>query len=502
MKHDPKSVRFARFRGIRFTVGLAFIAFAIGIVIVLGLLQFIFIKPYYRNSQINNVANVANAISSYLTDQPYVSKANLQRALEVTVNSNSCAVIYNPNGMMVYSADGIGSSCIFNNVITINGVAMRPFTIEGGLTMVDLLRNSEGTLSVVLSNEDTKQETILYGSTIKALFSNYYIFVNSPVEPTDALMSFYSSSFVVYTASVIVISIFVALILSKRLSAPFVSMTKSALTLAKGHYDVDFQGGYFNESRELAETLNDATEKLGKVDELRRDLIANVSHDIKTPLTMITAYAEMIRDISGDNPTKRNEHLEVILKESDFLNRLVTDMSELSKMQSGNYILTLSDFDMVETVEDMVDLCGMLLEKSDIHVHIDAPRSCMVNADEIKIGQVVYNFLTNAIKHSDEHSCIDITIIDSKDHEHVRVEVKDHGEGIDAKDIDHVWDRYYKIDKKFSRTSLQSTGLGLAIVKAILDCHHAQYGVTSEKGDGATFWFELPRIQYYGLSDQ
>lgn len=490
-----------RFRGIRFTVGLSFIAFAIGIVIVLGLLQFIFIKPYYRNSQINNVANVASAISSYLTQQPYVTASNLQRALEVTVNSNSCAVIYNPNGMMVYSADGIGSSCIFNNVITINGVAMRPSTLEGGRTMVSLLDENQGDLSVVLSNEDTSQETILYGHTINAPFGNYYIFVNSPVEPTDALMSFYSSSFLVYTATVIVLSIFVALFLSKKLSAPFVSMTKSALTLANGNYDVQFQGGYFNESRELADTLNDATEKLGKVDELRRDLIANVSHDIKTPLTMITAYAEMIRDISGDNPTKRNEHLEVILKESDFLNRLVTDMSELSKMQSGNYVLSLSDFDMVETVEDMVDLCGMLLEKSDITVNIDAPKECKVNADEIKIGQVVYNFLTNAIKHSEEHSVIDIRVIDGKDHRNVRVEVQDHGEGIDEKDIDRVWDRYYKIDKKFSRTSLQSTGLGLAIVKAILDCHHAQYGVISQKGEGATFWFELPTIQY-GLSDQ
>ena len=502
MKHDHKSIRFSRFRGIRFTVGLAFIAFAIGIVIVLGLLQFIFIKPYYRNSQINNVANVANAISSYLTESPYVTQANLQRALEVTVNSHSCAVIYNPYGMMVYSADGIGSSCIFNNVITINGEVMRPSTLEGGSTMVSLLRANQGNLSVVLSNEDTKQETILYGMTINAPFSNFYIFVNSPVEPTDALISFYSSSFLMYTGLVILISIFVALILSKRLSAPFVSMTKSAMTLADGHYDVKFSGGYFNESRELASTLNDATDKLGKVDELRRDLIANVSHDIKTPLTMITAYAEMIRDISGDNPKKRNEHLEVILKESDFLNRLVTDMSELSKMQSGNYVLTLSDFDMVETVEDMVDLCQMLLEKSDIHVKIDAPKTCLVNADEIKIGQVVYNFLTNAIKHSDEHSTIEIKVIPDKDGQNVRVEVTDHGEGIESKDIEHVWDRYYKIDKKFSRTSLQSTGLGLAIVKAILDCHHAHYGVISTQGEGATFWFELPTIQDYGLSDQ
>lgn len=124
--------------------------------------------------------------------------------------------------------------------------------------------------------------------------------------------------------------------------------------------------------------------------------------------------------------------------------------------------------------------------------------SALMNADEIKIGQVIYNFLTNAIKHSPNDSQIIVTILDLENT--VRVEVKDNGEGIDQQHLPYVWDRYYKVDKQFARNSLESSGLGLAIVKAILDCHHAKYGVSSEVGKGSTFYFECPKIQY-GLFD-
>lgn len=483
--------------GIRFTVWMVFILFAMGIVIGLGLLEFAFFNPYYKNTQINAVSLVATRISDYLISNSYTSGDSLQKALETTVNSNACTLVLNNKGQQLYYGDGIGSSCIFNGTITIDGVSFQPHANDGGQYLVDLLSKSDGELSVVLTNTDTSQETILYGKSISKEFANYYIFVNSPVEPNDSLIQFFINSFSVYTVIIIALSFVVAFILSRRLSKPFVMMTKSAEELGKGNYSVAFNGGYFNESKELAETLNYATDKLSKVDELRKDLIANVSHDIKTPLTMISAYAEMIKDISGDNPSKRNEHLDVILKESAFLNRLVTDMSELSQMQSGTYVLSLSEFDMVEVVRDMIELCQMLLDKNGLTVELINDNKVMVEADEIKLGQVVYNFLTNAIKHSHPNSKIIIKVQNKLNS--IYVSVQDFGDGIDKEKQDYVWDRYYKVDKSFKRNSLQSTGLGLAIVKAILDCHHAKYGVISKKGKGSTFYFECAKKQN-GLS--
>ena len=483
--------------GIRFTVWMSFFLFALGIVAFLWALQNSFVIPYYRNRQLSGVKTVAQSIGEILLDTES-SGNKAQLALQTVVNSNACVLVYNANGKELYYGDGLGSSCIFNGSLTINDELILPNPEHNGYALVELLNQNNGELSIVLSNQDTSQETVLYGVTLNKMFANYYVFVNAPVEPIDAIINFMNSSYFAFAFIVLVMSLLISIVLSKRLSRPIVAMTQTAEVLGKGNYDINFNGGYFNETNELANTLNYATNQLGKVDELRKDLIANVSHDIKTPLTMISAYAEMIKDISGDNPIKRNEHLDVILKESQFLNRLVSDMSELSKMQSGNYELTLSDFDVVEVAKDMIELTQILLEKHHIHVELTGDESVLMNGDEIKIGQVIYNFLTNAIKHSPDDSTITISICDNNDT--VRVEVKDNGDGIDQAHLPYVWDRYYKVDKQFARNSLQSSGLGLAIVKAILDCHHANYGVESEVGKGSTFYFECPKIQY-GLFD-
>ncbi|MBR2577477.1 MAG: sensor histidine kinase, partial [Erysipelotrichaceae bacterium] len=222
---------------------------------------------------------------------------------------------------------------------------------------------------------------------------------------------------------------------------------------------------------------------------LRKDLVANVSHDIKTPLTVIRSYAEMIKDISGDDPVKRNEHLDVILQETEYLAKLINDMQEYSKMQAGYIELNKTNFDLEEATETVSELLYSLIEEKNIKFSRNLV-SVIVYADEIKISQVIYNFLSNAIKHSNDGGEIKINIIDSE--EKVRFEVIDNGDGISEEALPYVWDRYYKIDKKFKRNE-NSTGLGLAIAKAILEGHKAVYGVNSKLGEGSTFFFELSK---------
>ena len=266
-------------------------------------------------------------------------------------------------------------------------------------------------------------------------------------------------------------------------------MKDEANKLAQGNYDVQFRTDSFSEINDLASTLDDATEKLSKVNDLRKDLIANVSHDIKTPLTMIKAYAEMIKDISGEDPVKRDEHLNVIIQESDYLDRLVSDMSELSKLQSGVIEVNRDNFDLKKCVDNVVLLLSKAINEKNINLVMDLDDS-VVYADEIKISQVIYNYLSNALKYSDDNSKI---IIRSKaDEEKVRLEVIDNGSGISEEALPYIWDRYYKVDKNFNR-SVNSTGLGLAIAKAILEAHNAKYGVESTVGKGSTFWFELSK---------
>jgi signal transduction histidine kinase len=198
----------------------------------------------------------------------------------------------------------------------------------------------------------------------------------------------------------------------------------------------------------------------------------------------------MIRDISGDIPEKREKHLDVIIRETQYMNMLVNDMSELSKMQSGNETLNAENIDLCEIISDVVDMDAKLAEDAGIILHTEMPDHLTIFADELKITQVVANYLSNAIKHTPAGKNVYVRAWLKDDEETVRLEVADEGEGIPEEDLPYIWDRYQKSSRSFSRT-MTSTGLGLSIVKAIADMHHAVCGVESKVGEGSVFWFEL-----------
>lgn len=478
------------FHGIRFRIYLTVLGLAIGILVLLAVLQIGLIRPYYRNSKINSVKIVAEAIEEDLIEGGK-SANNIDSALQQVVDNTACVVIYNDHAEKIYDADGLGTSCIFNYDYSEEDASVE---YDSGESLISLLNASAaGEYSQNLENTRTSQDMIVYGTKIVKNFQNYYLFVNSPLEPVDSVVSFFAKQYGMYMAIALILASILGIYISRSVTRPIVAMNEEAKKLAKADYSAKFNGGQYTETQELAGTLNEANYKLSKIDELRRDLIANVSHDIRTPLTDIQAYAEMIRDISGDNKEKREKHLNVILRETDYMNRLVKDMSELSQMQSGNYKLNLENMDIVSSIHDVVDIDQGLLERQEIKVEVDTPEYLTVYADEIKIDQVLYNFLSNAIKHSPSGSVIQIKAY-QKGEDVARVEVIDHGEGIPEDQLSYIWDRYEKNSKSFSR-SMSNTGLGLAIVKAVLDTHHAEYGVESTVGKGSTFWFELKVAQ-------
>ncbi|MCH4207557.1 MAG: HAMP domain-containing histidine kinase [Solobacterium sp.] len=477
--------------GIYFNIWMFFFVFAIGIVLMLGLLQFSLIRPYYRNNKIQNVRQVSDDIQTYIIESNG-NETDILKAFQTTINNNLCVAIYNDSGNLIYDADSLGSGCVFHaGSGDINNASI---SYSDGISLVNTLKNNEGEWSQNITNSRTEQEMIVYGRTIRSNLGNYYLFVNSPLEPVDSIITFFSRQYFMYTIIVMIVASLISIKIAKLLTKPIVNMNIEAEKLAHADYAAHFDGGQFTETKELANTLNGATMKLSRIDELRKDLIANVSHDIKTPLTSIRAYAEMIRDVSGDNKEKREKHLNVIITEADYLDRLVVDMSELSKMQSGNYVLREKNFDLAQDIRDVVSFYEAPIEDGGLKVKVNVPDSLTVYADETKIDQVVSNFLSNAIKHTPAGRDITVHAWLKEDEETVRVEVRDQGEGISPQELPYIWDRYQKSSRSFSR-SMSNTGLGLAIVKAILDTHHAEYGVESNLGTGSVFWFELKRPQ-------
>jgi signal transduction histidine kinase len=318
----------------------------------------------------------------------------------------------------------------------------------------------------------------------------YIMFVLAPLYPTTSTIRILLNIMVTIFAFAIVLVLIIALYLSQRISKPIKDITLAAEKLGKGDYNVKFDGGgHYSEITELADTLSVAEHEMEKTEMYQKDLIANVSHDIRTPLTMIKSYAEMIHDISGDDPEKRNEHLKIIIDETDRLNKLVNDMLDLSRMQSNKIKLERTVFDISLTAKDVLTAYDILEEQEGYHIDFRCLGSFKVNADEGKISQVMNNLMTNAVKYCGSDKEIYVTLKRVK--RSVMFEVTDHGQGISQDELPHVWDKYYKSSTHHVRETT-GTGLGLSIVREILKLHGAEYGVKSEVGKGSTFWFSLP----------
>ena len=443
------------------------------------------IKPYYRENRIETIdVLIDNIENNLLTNN---DNLNFEDTNKLLANNNVCALIYNQAGYRLYEADSLGELCVLDKQITINGEEL--IANKDANKIIDIL-SKEDVLNINLQSPLTGSEMLIYGKKISSNLVNYYVIINTPLEMLESYVDFILRQYLIVSLIIVIIALTVAFALANRITSPIVKMQKEANKLAEGNYNVSFnEKNSYTEINDLANALDDATDKLSKVDELRKDLVANVSHDIKTPLTVIRSYTEMIKDLSGDDPIKRNEHLDVILEESEYLTKLVNDMQEYSKMQAGYIQLNKSNFDLKKSVEDVCNLLNSLIIEKNIKLKKNL-LSTIVYADEVKISEVIYNFISNSIKHSYENGVIEINIIDDIDK--VRLEVKDNGEGIKEEDLPYIWDRYYKIDKQFIRNE-NSTGLGLAIAKAILEGHNAIYGVESKINEGSLFYFELSK---------
>lgn len=236
---------------------------------------------------------------------------------------------------------------------------------------------------------------------------------------------------------------------------------------------------------ELAKTLNSTNVQLERVDKLQKELIANISHDLRTPLTMISGYSEFMRDFPDEVSP---ENMQVIIDETARLNSLVNDLLDVSKLQSGKQTINMQKISLTNTIQSTVKRYDKLTSHNDYHVSFIHDCEVFVEADETRLLQVIYNLVNNAINYTGEDKTVTIRqdVLDNI----VRISIIDTGEGISEENLPLVWDRYYKIDKVHKRAIL-GTGLGLSIVKHVLLLHNSRFGVSSEVGKGSTFWFEL-----------
>ncbi|MDO5110439.1 MAG: HAMP domain-containing sensor histidine kinase, partial [Erysipelotrichaceae bacterium] len=359
---------------------------------------------------------------------------------------------------------------------------LRAMNSEDGTYMTTQSRES-------FMNKDENAKEIILTRIVEDDDSVSAVMVYSAISPVDATVKTLTYQLWIIALFVAVAVVILTMALNRQIVRPLAVINEKAKSLPDGTYEEDASTNRYSEASELNQTLAKAAEDISKADRAKRDLIANVSHDLRTPLTMITGYGEMMIDLPEE---KTDENIQVIIDESKRLNTLVNDLLDLSKLQEHKIVLNQETFDLAVLLQSQIKKYEVYQFRDgyEIETHID--RDAWITADQVRVAQVFNNFMTNAINYCGETRKIIVT--EKVSENSVRVEVRDFGEGIDEKDLDKIWDRYYKVDKTHVR-AVSGSGIGLAIVREILDLHGAEYGVSSKKGEGSTFWFAFRKAE-------
>jgi len=333
----------------------------------------------------------------------------------------------------------------------------------------------------------------VYGAEWEFYGSTVYLYVGESLQLMQTASSLMRARTALLAIFLFILTFALSSAVAGWLITPISEMTQKAKRLAQGDFEVDFQGAnYSKEMVELADTLNFARDELSKTDRMQRELIANVSHDFKTPLTMIKGYASMIIEISGNNPEKRNKHAQIIVDETDRLASLVNDVLDLSKIRSGIAQLQITKLDMSAYVQEILGRFAYLKDAQGYSFEAEIEEDLFTYADELKIGQALYNLIGNAVNYTGEDKKVFVSL--KREGEFIRFSVTDTGAGIKQEELGEIWDRYYRSSEAHKRP-VQGTGLGLSIVKTVFVRHGFPFGVESEVGKGSTFYVLFPFAQ-------
>ena len=322
-----------------------------------------------------------------------------------------------------------------------------------------------------------------------------------------------SNKFLIYVAIIgFIITVIITFLITKMITSPILQLAEISNKMGKLDFTARYDGKRSDEIQTLGQNMNYMSDRLKKaisklqeanevlkedikrkeaIDEMRKDFIANVSHELKTPIALIQGYAEGLNEGLCEDEESRKYYTEVIMDESEKMNKMVKQLLTLSSLESGNSILHKENFNMTSLTEGVLSSISILIGEKNVKVDFDTSRDVFLYADEFKIEEVVTNYISNAIHHVNDNGTIKIDV--SEDERNVYFSVYNTGNQIPEKDLANVWEKFFKVDKAHSR-SYGGSGIGLSIVKAIVEAHGGAVKVVN-KSDGVEFGFKIPRMK-------
>lgn len=483
-------------RSIQFRTWISFVMLTALTLIILWFVQILFYTSSFKNMNENELRRTGDVLTDEMFDMGFYDRL---KSSAMVGGFSAVVFLGDASATVAFYVSSSGSTDIDN----LDGELFSQILFGSNSFRDEVDASDKGV--VYSAAIEGRGNFIIYGSSVvNHVGRKYYLCLVKPLINLNASVNILRNQLVIVTIICMLLSMMLSFMFSRKISRPITKFSQVARKLGKGDFSVRFEGNGWTEIDELADTLNYATEEMGKTEALRRDFLANVSHDLRTPLTMVKAYAEMIKDFSGTSKEKREAHAQIIIDEADRLATLVGDILDLSKLQAGTEETKMSETDVSSLTETVLTRFAAMSEKSGMTFQSEITQNLTAVCDARRIEQVLYNLISNAVNYTGEEKQVTVRVKDGA--KYVRVEVSDCGKGIPPEEKDAVWDRYYRANQT-KRTTV-GTGLGLSIVKNILLAHGAHYGVdsvykdnASEGKSGTTFWFELKKAETRPISD-
>lgn len=458
------------------------------VILLLWLLQVVFLPTIHRSVRISETKEIGKKLAMY-TEAPLTleSKAN-----KLARSNSVCIIAYRFDGNKateLFSCD-VTENCVIHSMSQGELISLHDMARDNGGGIVRYYSYNVDNDTYEQSNKKTDGQSIVYSLVVKDARGDDVLFIiNTYVSPVASAVRTLNYLIIIISITMIILSVVLTLILSHSITKPITEISSSAKELAKGNYDISFNGGSYREAEELSETLSYASSELSRVDKLRSELIANTTHDLRTPLTMITGYAELMRDLEGENTP---ENAAIIADEAKRMTSLVNDMLEISKFENGVAKANIEQFNITEAVAAEIEKYQEFCRKDGYILRLEASESVVVKTDRTKIIRALLNLINNALTYTGD----DKTVIVRQERYYngerdvLRYSVIDSGEGIPEDKLPLIWDRYYKVDSPHKR-SAQGSGLGLSIVNKLITLIGGRCGVLSSNGNGSIFWIEI-----------
>ena len=485
-----------KFKSVRFKLFFTMCVVILVIILSLILINSIVLENFYIYSKTATIKQVYQKVNNYYnTDNPNV---DLETELKkIAYKNNFDILIKTDTNLIIFTSDRefLSSTYILRDIKEIKSKS---------------IEDNEAKINVKVTTDEVNNVSYMLLTGI--LDNGYVLYIRMPISPIEESVKISNTVLLMIGGITLVVAGIIASFISKKFTNPILQLNDIANKMAK----LDFSKKYRitdteDEINELGRSINTMSDKLeltikelqknnielekdieekSKIDEMIKQFISDVSHELKTPIALIQGYAEgLIENVNSDEES-RKFYAEVILDETNKMDKLVKQLLELMKLEYGKREFDNEKFNINELINEVLRKCSVMINEKNINVFFENNEPTYVYADEFYIDQIITNYLTNAIKHAEEvnkETKIEIKVENVKNK--IRVSVFNTGENIPEEDLQRIWGRFYKIDSSRNRQD-GGSGIGLALVKAIMNNYQNEYGVENKK-NGVEFYFDM-----------